>query len=596
MTMDNWQSNEPNPIQRARLWYAGIMIVFSVFVVRLFYLEIIRYDHYKSLALSDQVREYEVQPDRGTISAELDGGTVPLVLNQKLFTIFADPSIVKDSNKTAGDIAPLLGMNSEELASTLRTKQTRYVVLKRKVSPEVNAKVLARKHPGIASQQANYRVYPQGSMAAQVLGFVNDDGEGKYGIEQALNTSLAGVKGRLKAVTDVNGVPLAASSDNLLIEPKAGSDITLTLDLGMQAQVETIVKAAQEKFHSKNVTAIVTETNTGAIKAMANYPTFDPANYQQVTDGTLFQNYGVASPIEPGSITKILTVATAIDKGAISPGTSYYDPGSWTIDGAKVLNVAEGTGTGTQSIRSLLNLSLNTGATWTLMQLGGGKLNMQGRQALYDYFVHRYRLSEKTGVEQGYEGIGYVPEPDDVDNGINITYANMSFGQAYSASALQMSAALSAVVNGGTYYRPRLLASTTSSDGRTSQLQPEIVSRDVVSSKTSAAMRDLLQYVTDEHAREGFRYMDFGDRYSVGGKTGTAQIANEKTHLYRDDAFNGTFMGYVGGDMPQYTVVVYNIEPHGFAGFAGAQTGQPVFADIAHMLINNYGVTPKSNR
>lgn len=87
--------------------------------------------------------------------------------------------------------------------------------------------------------------------------------------------------------------------------------------------------------------------------------------------------------------------------------------------------------------------------------------------------------------------------------------------------------------------------------------------------------------------------MDFGDSYNVGGKTGTAQITDEKTGLYREDVFNGTFMGYVGGDMPQYTIVVYNIEPHGYAGFAGAQTGQPVFADIAHMLINNYGVTPK---
>ncbi|MBL8121501.1 penicillin-binding protein 2 [Candidatus Saccharibacteria bacterium] len=593
--MDNWHTSEPNPIQRTRLWYSLIMIVMAVFVVRLFYLEIIRYDHYKSLALSDQVREYEVRPERGTISAELNGEVVPLVLNQKLFTVFADPSIIKNISKTADAIAPVLGQESEAVRAKLSTKHTRYVVLKKKVSPEVSKKLLALKYPGIASQETHYRVYPQGQTAAQVLGFVNDDGEGKYGVEQALDTSLAGTKGRLKAVTDVNGVPLAASSDNLLIEPKAGNDISLTLDLGMQTQVEGIVKAAQEKFRSKNVSAIVMETNSGAVKAMANYPTFDPANYQRVEDGTIFQNFSVASPIEPGSITKILTVAAAIDKGVIGPNTSYYDPGSWTIDGAKVLNVAEGTGTGSQTIKSLLNLSLNTGATWTLMQLGGGKLNAQGRDALYDYFVRHYRLSEKTGIEQGYEGTGYVPEPDDKDNGINITYANMSFGQAYSASALQMASALSAVVNGGTYYQPQLLAKTKSPNGKITQTQPKVVGTNVVSPKTSASMRDLLQYVTDDHARTGFKYMDFGSEYSVGGKTGTAQIIDEKTHLYREDAFNGTFMGYVGGDMPQYTIIVYNIEPHGYSGFAGAQTGQPIFADIAHMLINNYGVTPKKS-
>ncbi len=335
------------------------------------------------------------------------------------------------------------------------------------------------------------------------------------------------------------------------------------------------------------------ETNTGAVKAMANYPTFDPADYQHVEDGTVFQNYAVASPIEPGSITKILTVAAAIDTGAINASTNYYDPGSWTIDGAKVLNVAEGTGTGPQTIKSLLNLSLNTGATWVLMQMGGGKLNLQGREALHSYFVDHYRLSQGTGIEQGYEGVGFVPEPEDKDNGINITFANMSFGQAYSATALQMTSALSAIVNGGTYYAPHLLASTASSDGEAKKTATKVVQQHVVSPQTSSDMRGLMEYWTRAHVADGFRSMDFGPHYNVGGKTGTAQIANESTHLYREDVFNGTFMGYVGGDTPQYTIVVYNIEPHGYGGFAGAQTGMPVFADIAHMLINNYGVTPK---
>ena len=583
---------ETNPVQRARVWYACLLIIFAAFVVRLFYLEIIHYDHYKSLALSDQVREYDVLPERGVISAQLNGRTVPLVLNQALYTVFADPSIIKNVDKTATDVARVLGMDAATVRDELRVKKTRYVVLKKRVTAETNKKVLALKYPGIASQQVNYRVYPQGELAAQVLGFVNDEGEGKYGVEQALDTSLAGQKGRLKAITDVNGVPLAANSDNLLIQPKSGDAVSLTLDMGMQAQVESIVKGAQEKFRSKVVSAVVLETNTGAVKAMANYPTFDPAKYQQVEDGTVFQNYSVASPIEPGSITKILTVAAAIDKGAISADTSYYDPGNWTIDGARVLNVAEGTGTGTQTIKSLLNLALNTGATWTLMQLGGGKLNDQGRSALHGYFTDRYRLGKATGIEQGYEGIGFVPGPENKDNGINITYANMSFGQAYSASALQMGSALSAIVNGGTYYQPRLIDEVTTADGKTTKLEPKVIDRAVVSAKTSSAMRGLLEYVTVAH-QTGFRYMDFGDSYNVGGKTGTAQITDEKTGLYREDVFNGTFMGYVGGDMPQYTIVVYNIEPHGYAGFAGAQTGQPVFADIAHMLINNYGVTPK---
>lgn len=592
--MDSPQNQQADSIMRTRLWYAVVMLIFAVFVIRLFYTQIIRYDHYKSMALSDQTREYDVMPERGRIYAELGGQTIPLVLNQKLYVVFADPSLVKKPAETAAEVAKILDLDARVVAEKLQQKDTKYVVLKKKVSPEIQKKLLAKKLVGVASQEVNYRVYPQGSLAAQVLGFVNDDGEGKYGVEQSLDRSLAGKKGRLKAITDVNGVPLAASSDNLLIQPEPGQNVQLTLDMGMQEQVEKIVKAAQEKFRSKNVSAVVLETNTGAVKAMANYPTFDPANYQQVEDGTVFQNYSVASPIEPGSITKILTVAAAIDKGVINANTTYYDPGKWVIDDAKVLNVAEGTGTGTQSIKSLLNLSLNTGATWTLMQLGGGRLDEQGRKALYEYFVHHFRLSQKTGIEQGYEGVGFVPEPEDRDNGINITYANMSFGQAYAASAVQMGAALGAIVNGGTYYQPRLVAATAGSDGKMVAKAPVVLQSEVVSEKTSQAMVGLLDYVTEAHATSGFSYMKFDSKYSVGGKTGTAQITDEKTHLYREDAFNGTFMGYVGGDKPQYTIVVYNIEPHGYGGFAGAQTGQPLFADIAHMLINNFDVTPKS--
>ncbi|QQS19368.1 penicillin-binding protein 2 [Candidatus Saccharibacteria bacterium] len=586
-------SKQTDPVLRTRLWYALIVVVFGVFAVRLFYTQVIRYDHYKSLALSDQTREYDVLPERGTIYAQLNGETIPLVLNQKLFTVFADPSIIKNHAKTAATIAPMLGLDAREVEAKLQSKNTSYVVLKRRVAPDDNKKLLALKYPGIASQQMNYRVYPQGTMAGQLLGFVNNDGEGKYGVEEALDETLAGTRGRLKAITDVNGVPLAASSENLLVEPVAGQNVTLTLDMGMQAQVESIVKAAQEKFRSKNVSAVVMETNTGAVKAMANYPTYNPADYQTVEDGALFQNYSVASPIEPGSITKVFTVAAALDSGAITKNTSYYDPGKWTIDGAKVLNVAEGTGNGTQTIKSLLNLSLNTGATWTLMQMGGGKLNDTGRAKLYKYFVDHFRFMKPTGIEQGYEGAGFVPDPVDKDNGINITYANMSFGQAYSASVLQMASALGAVVNGGTYYQPTLISSTVSGAGDVVQKKPVVLSRDVVSAQTSKSMVELLDYVTEAHTA-GFPYMRFDSRYSVGGKTGTAQIIDEKTHLYREDVFNGTFLGYVGGDTPQYTIVVYNIEPHGYSGYAGAQTGQPIFAEIAHMLINNYDVTPKT--
>ncbi|MFZ1483454.1 MAG: penicillin-binding protein 2 [Candidatus Saccharimonadales bacterium] len=589
------QNIEAHSITRVRIWYGAMILLFGVFALRLFYIQVIRYDHYKQVALSDQVHEYEVVPTRGAIYATTsEGGSVPLVINQRLFTLYADPTVVKDVDAVARSLAPVVGGNEAEIRELIANKKRRYVVLAKRLTKEQSAKIQSFEFAGVGTQENNYRTYPQGTLAAQTLGFVNDEGAGKYGLEQALNSTLGGTTGWLKAVTDVNGVPLAANEDNLSRKPVPGKDVKLTLDIGMQTQLEAILQRAQEKFKSKMVSGVILESQTGAVKAMANYPTYDPASYQTVQDGALFQNGVVANAIEPGSITKVLTTAAALDKGVINAGSTYNDPGVWQIDGAKVLNVAEGKGSGPQSIKSLLDLSLNTGATWELMQLGGGKLNMQGRSTLYDYFVNKYRLSKLTGVEQGYESTGYVPEAEDNGAGINLTFANMSFGQAYNATAMQMGAALSAIVNGGTFYQPRLVDEIISSDGTREKTESKVLGTNVVSEQASKDMVTLLDYVTKSHAKS-FKYMNFGDKYIVGGKTGTAQIADNKTRLYREDAFNGTFMGFVGGDTAQYTVVIYNIEPRGYAGYAGAQTGQPVFAEVAHMLIDNYGVEPKTS-
>ncbi len=594
--MNMLQENQESPartVKRVRLWYAVLLLIFGIFTIRLFYLQIIKHGDYAQQARQDQTREYEVDADRGTIYAQMSGKTVPLVVNQKLFTVYADPSIIKKPEETAAKLAKVLSVSEADILELLKLKDRRYVILEKKVGADVSKRVLGLKIPGVGTQERNYRAYPHGSLASQLLGFVNDEGKGEYGLEQALNKELAGTKGQLKAVTDVHGIPLAASSGNLLVSPSPGRDVTLTIDMGMQLQVEQILKKAQEANKSKKVGAIVLETDTGAVKAMANYPTFDPANYQKVEDGSVFQNATVTEPIEPGSIVKILSVAAGLDSGAITPQSSYHDNGSWLIDSFRVTNVAEAGGNGTKTTLDILNHSLNTGATWVLMRMGGdgNKINAKGREALFDYYTNHYMLGKETGIEQGYEGTGYLVGPKDKDNGINITYANMAFGQGFSASALQMVSAMAAIVNGGTYYQPHLVASMTNEDGSVKKKDPIAVKKDVVSDKTSQQMRELLMGVTEGHRQ--FAYMRFPDGYEVGGKTGTAEVVKPGGGYY-DNLFSGTFMGYVGGDKPQYAIIVYNIEPTSYPGrHAGTGAGQPVFAEIAHMLIDKYGVTPK---
>jgi len=581
-----------NPVQRVRIWYALLLLIFGVFAVRVFFLQVIRYDYYKRAALNDQLKQYIVPAERGIITAHLGEGTVPVVLNQKLYTLYADPTIVKHADTAAQKLQHVIGGNVDDMTQLLKAERTRYVVLGKRLTPAQSNKVLALKLAGVGTIEQDYRSYPQGTMAAQLLGFVNNDGSGEYGVEQALNGQLAGHAGQLKAVTDINGVPLAASPGNLSIAPVAGDNVGLTIDVGMQAGLEKIVQNAYNNNKSKDVSAIIMDVHTGAVKAMANYPSFDPANYQDVNDPALFQNQSVTTPIEPGSITKVFTTATSLQKGVITPLTTFYDPGSWQIDGANVSDVEEDHSTGQQSILSTLDKSLNTGATWMLMQLGGGQVNMQGRNILYDYFSNHFRLGKATGIEQGYEPDGYVPKPEDNGAGINLTYANMSFGQAYSATALQMISGFSSILNGGTYYQPRLVDQYVHADGSATAVNPKVVETNVVSKQVSDNVISLLEQNNTNHIHEGFTYLNFGPNYNVGGKTGTAEIADPNGG-YDPHKVNGTYMGFVGGDTPQYAIVVYNLEPTKYVGFAGAGTSQPVFGDIAHMLINDFGVTPK---
>jgi cell division protein FtsI/penicillin-binding protein 2 len=565
------------------------MLIFGIFLVRLFYLQIIRHDYYKQSATVGHLKEYEITPNRGVIKAHNGSSLVPIALNQTLYTIYADPTLVKKHANVAETLAATLRGNSSEYETKLRTKDTRYVVIARKATEQQKQAILKKKYPGVGAQEQQYRTYPNGSLAAQILGFVNNESKGVYGVEQALDDKLAGEPGRLKAVTDVHGVPLAANTDNILVEPVAGEDVVLTLDVAMQKQLENILKAGLERAKSESGSAVIMEANTGAVKAMANWPTYDPANYDKVEDAAVFTNAAVSSPLEVGSTMKPLTAAAALDRGVVQPNTSYYDPSSYKIDDFTVKNIEEDGGPGVKDIADILNLSLNTGATWLVMKMGGSgdQITQQGREVWHNYMTEHYRFGKATGIEQGYESEGSVPDPNK-GYARDLTYANTSFGQAMTATPLQMAAAYAAMMNGGTYYRPQLVDYTVAPDGTKRDKKPEVLRSGVVSSRVSEEMQPMLEYVVDNHT---FQRKFDQKSYSVGGKTGTAEIAKPEGGYYTDE-YNGTYVGFVGGDSPQYIISVSVNRPK-IAGYAGSRAAQPLFGDLAHMLLDTFNVTPR---
>lgn len=589
----NYRSSGPAPIRgnarvdtgrRIRIMYGLLCFVCAVFVIRLFYLQVIRHDYYAKAALDYQLKEYQIPAERGTIRVHNGNSTTPLVLNEVKYTLFADPVYVENSDETAVELSKITGIEAAELKEKLETPDTRYVVLAKRLSREQHEAVEKLKKLGVGTREHVYRYYPEGALASQTVGIVNDDGEGQYGLEQFLDERLRGRPGELRAITDSTGVPLVSNPDNVVTEPEPGESVTLTLDIGMQSRLEQLLKAGMERFKAPSGSAIIMDPHSGAVKAMANYPTFDPNKINELEDLSALANAAASSPLEIGSVMKTFTAAAAIEEGVISSNTAFFDEGFVQIGDHKITNVHNSRGT--QTVESTLVESLNTGAVWILKQIGRGSIGERARLTWHSYMTKQFLFGQGTGIELAGETPGYVPGPEDKGQGIDVIYATTSFGQGMTATMVQLAGAFSSLVNGGVYYQPRLI-DMVHNDGRDQVVEPVIKNDNVISADTSAQVRDLLERVLLGNIPSARR-----SGYSVGGKTGTAEIINPETGKYRTDRHNGTYTGFVGGDKAEYVIVVLVREP-AIPGNAGFTAAAPLFRDISNMLLDNFGVTPK---
>jgi cell division protein FtsI/penicillin-binding protein 2 len=293
----------------------------------------------------------------------------------------------------------------------------------------------------------------------------------------------------------------------------------------------------------------------------------------------------VSEPFELGSVIKPLTLGAVLNEGAVTTDTSYFDAGFVQIGDRTITNVEEVSGSGTRSMRDILQLSLNTGAVYLVKQLGDGEVSQKARLRWHDYLTSRYGFGKATGVEQEGEAGGLIPNPTEGD-GLAVQYANTSFGQGMLVTPVQLSGAVAALVNGGSYYQPTLIDARIASDGKEKLQQPKLVNVGVVSAETSQTIREYMQYTVEKNNPAAYR-----EGYVIGGKTGTAQIAKPEGGYY-DDRFNGTYMGFVGKDNPQYIIVVTVIDPK-IAGYAGSKAAAPIFAKTSNTLIDAFGLSTR---
>ena len=467
-----------------------------------------------------------------------------------------------------------------------KDKSRRYYIVARGVEREQVKKLKEKKIAGVWYQEGNERVYPEGEMASSLLGFVNAEGKGQYGVEGSLNDTLGGENGLLKTITDVNNVALSIGDDNVMIPAKDGKNVVLTVDRVLQKKIEKKLAEYLGGSKANHASALVMNPRNGKILTMATIPNYDPSNYAKVTDGNLFLNQASDVAYEPASICKTFAFATAIEEGAMTPETTYNNTGEITVDGWPIKNAYSGQ-LGVISMQTALNYSLNTGSMTALMLLGGSdsEITKTGREKLFDYYYNHFGLGQATGYELS-ESTGLIQEPNK-GYGLNSRYANMTFGQNINLTPLQVAAAFSSLINGGEYYSPTIIAGEVTSSGKFVPADEKKAVRRTVSEKTSETMRGMIWGTRGLQRTYGIDKPG----YYIGGKTGTAQ--GIKDGAYTFDETTGSYIGFGGteGELPEYVIMVKIWE--GGQTLEGTADALPLFNVLSDVVIDHLEIKPK---
>lgn len=574
---------------RARTLAILMGIIMAVFIVRLFYLQVIRNEFYVSAAQQEQLRQFILPAKRGEIYT-LDAGTPnKLVMNETVYTVFADPKIIKDPQPIIDVVRRVAGGNARpNLERLFENKESRYQILATKVSLKQTEMLEKADLSGVGFQRETQRVYPEGQLAAQTLGFVDSEGVGKYGLEGAINERLTGEDGLLKTVADVRDVPLTIGKENVHQPAKNGDNVVLTIDRNIQSYTEQALADGLARTGATHGSVMVMDPQSGAVKAMANFPTYNPGEYFKVEDPAAFNNGTISEPYEAGSVIKTLTMATGIDKGVVQPDSTYVNTDRIQVENRTITNATKGQ-TGTITYQRAMNYSLNTGFVNIAQLLGNGSyINRQARDTIYHYFHDKFGLGKLTGIELSNEAKGIILSPDD-ENGGAVQYSTMVFGQGMNVTMVQVCAAFSAIINGGTYYSPTVIAGTVDENGASFQKAAAKERRaGIISAETSDKVR---QMVLD--ARRGF-YADRDTQgFFVGGKTGTSETLQDSGYV--DDVTVGSYLGFGGdntsSDGPKYVIMVRVSGKN--LNLGGSTDAMPIFTDISNWMIDYMKLQPK---
>jgi cell division protein FtsI (penicillin-binding protein 3) len=556
-----------------RLWTAFVVIAFvlSLFAARLIQLQGIDENDYAAMAVEKGATTIDLEAPRASI---YDRNGTPLARSVDASMLTADPTYTSDNaRKIATYLHDRLGLDYIQTLGLLQKDGTRYVRLARHLEPEVAQSVVdtltKRKLAGVYVDKDTTRIYPAHDIAANLIGFVGDDGDGLAGFEASQNALMSGRDGSATfEMVDGQQLPLA---DTTVVAPREGTGVRLTIDQDLQFLAQRRLAQAVHESGAHSGTAVVMDVKTGQILALADDPTYDPNHFERYPRAR-FAAPSVQSPYEPGSVEKVLTFASLIDAGKVTPRTQINVPGvlhssdavihDWWSHGRIHL-------TATGAIAQSSNIATALAA------------RLIPKAQLRDYLV-KFGLGSVADVGLNGQSAGVLPP---LDSWIQVARDNIAFGQGLSVTAVQMAAAVAAVANGGVYVQPRLIDGYVASDGAFAPA-PAPEQHRVVSEKTAREVAHMMEQVV---APRGLAPMAAIDGYNVAGKTGTAQRVDPGCGCYRGDKVV-SFVGFAPADAPRFLVYVVVQQPR--EGWGGGTTGGPVFHDLMAAALAKYGVPP----
>ena len=547
------------------LWIGGIG-------VRLVHLQVTRHEWLKDRASAQRQNIKRSKLPRGSI---LDRNNRVLALSVYVKTLFADPAMIDDVESTAAKLSEVLGLDRQELFERLsegKSLERRYVPIARGFDEEKVQEINRRledpsvrkadfpKYPGLYWRDDQRRSYPNGGLAAHIVGFSNAEGVGQAGIEQSRNEVLYGAI--VKKVQERDR--LGRVYDETVSEKEPPKDVVLTIQNSIQYKTEIALKRAAAASGAKAASAIVIANKTGEILALANYPTYNPNEVDKITSENL-SNRAIQGIYSPGSVFKLVTYASALETGKITPD-GLIDPGSGSIE-VGGHRFTDSHSLGSVTFAKALAVSSNVCAIKTGM--------MAGRQGFFET-VENFGFGRRTGIELPAEAKGIVRRPE---KWYGDSMASMSIGYEIGVSLLQMATAFATIANDGVRIQPHIIKEIRNSDQTIfSAAKPEQTR--VVSEKTARDLREMLREVV----LTGTGKMARLNNYSSAGKTGTAWKFDEKLKRVTSSKYVSSFIGFAPVESPEITIAVAIDEPR-IGGRNGGQVAAPVFREIAEQVL-----------